>query len=128
MESKYSRSSTALISSSSGVATVSDTTSGLAPAYFADTVIIVGTISGYSATGIVRKQRYPQNAMKMDTTKARRGCSMNTRENICFYFPLNGSTLTPFDTLWTPSATIFSPGLTPLVIVCIPCTIGPRLT
>ena len=84
MESKYSRSSTALISSSSGVATVSETTSGLAPAYLADTVIIVGTISGYSATGMVLKQSQPQNAMKMETTNARRGCSMKMRENIGF--------------------------------------------
>ena len=42
--------------------------------------MVVGAISGYSATGIVLRQSPPQNAIRMDITNATRGWSMNTCE------------------------------------------------
>ena len=72
-ESKYSRFSTPLICSSSGVATVSEMTRGLAPGNCARTTICGGATSGYSDTGRLKIAISPARKMKIDSTPAKRG-------------------------------------------------------
>src|SRR4051812_29906649 len=79
-ESKYSRFSTPLICSSSGVATVSEITRGLAPGNWARTTICGGATSGYSDTGRRKIASTPTRKMKIERTPAKRGRSMKKRE------------------------------------------------
>jgi len=79
-ESKYSRFSTPLICSSSGVATVSEITRGLAPGNWARTTTCGGATSGYSEIGSWNTASKPIRKMKIDSTPAKRGRSMKNRE------------------------------------------------
>src|SRR5687767_10930448 len=72
--------STPLICSSSGVATVSETTRGLAPGNWARTTICGGVTSGYSEIGSWKIDSSPIKKMKIDSTAAKRGRSMKKRE------------------------------------------------
>src|SRR3990167_5329078 len=69
-------SSTPLIASSSGVATVSAITLGLAPGYCARTTIDGGTTSGYSEIGSPRSEIRPAISISSDSTPAKIGRSM----------------------------------------------------
>src|SRR5690349_19449658 len=68
--------STPLIDSSSGVATVSAITLGLAPGYCARTTTEGGTTSGYSDTGSARSASRPPMSISTDSTPAKIGRSM----------------------------------------------------
>src|SRR5215510_9694518 len=72
--------STPLISCSSGVATVADTTSAFAPGYDVLTTIVGGTTSGYCATGSVPYEIAPTITITIDRTVAKIGRSMKKRE------------------------------------------------
>src|SRR3990167_8951969 len=72
--------STPLISCSSGVATVLLTVSADAPAYWALTVIEGGAISGYCATGRVKKATVPTSVIRIEMTEAKIGRSMKKCE------------------------------------------------
>ena len=61
-----------------GVATVSAMTSGLAPGYWALTVIVGGMRSGYCATGSTRMERRPARTMNTDSTMERTGLRRKT--------------------------------------------------
>src|SRR5918993_797970 len=73
-------SSTPLIASSSGVATVSAITFGLAPGYTARTCTVGGTTSGYSLMGNCGIAIRPAAKMMMDNTAAKMGRSMKNLE------------------------------------------------
>ena len=73
-------SSTPLICSSSGVATVSEMTRGLAPGNCARTTTCGGATSGYSEIGSWKIASSPTRKMKIDSTAAKRGRSMKKRE------------------------------------------------
>src|SRR5476649_1728396 len=77
----YNMLSTPLICCSSGVATVSAITLGLAPGYWARTTTDGGTTSGYSATGSFRMEISPATMM-MDGTPAKMGLSIKKREKL----------------------------------------------
>src|SRR6185369_2689283 len=68
--------STPLIDSSSGVATVSAITFGLAPGYWARTTTDGGTTSGYSEIGSPRSAIRPARKISSDSTPAKIGRSM----------------------------------------------------
>ena len=68
--------STPLICSSSGVATVSAITSGLAPGNCARTMTDGGTISGYSETGSWNMEIRPTRKIATEITPAKIGRSM----------------------------------------------------
>src|ERR671912_83361 len=72
--------STPLIDSSSGVATVSASTFGLAPGYCARTTTDGGTTSGYSEIGSTRMARRPARKIRIDSTPAKIGRSMKNFE------------------------------------------------
>jgi hypothetical protein len=72
----YSMPSTPLIDSSSGMATVSAITLGLAPGYWARTTTAGGTTSGYSDTGRARRESRPASRISSDSTPAKMGRSM----------------------------------------------------
>src|ERR1700682_1293239 len=72
--------STPLIASSSGVATVSAMTFGLAPGYWARTTIEGGTTSGYSEMGRILSAIKPARKMRSDSTPAKIGRSMKNLE------------------------------------------------
>src|SRR5215468_4615837 len=72
--------STPLICSSSGVATVSETTRGLAPGNCARTTTCGGATSGYSEIGSWKMDSSPTRKMKSEVTVAKRGRSMKKRE------------------------------------------------
>src|SRR5882672_8291589 len=72
--------STPLIDSSSGEATVSAMTLGLAPGYCARTTTDGGTTSGYSEIGIWRSAKSPETKMSTDNTPAKIGRSIKKRE------------------------------------------------
>jgi hypothetical protein len=78
--SKYRTFSRPLICSSSGVATVSEITRGLAPGYWARTTTCGGATSGYSEIGSSGMASAPMRKMKRDNTVAKRGRSMKKRE------------------------------------------------
>src|SRR6187431_2804425 len=65
-----------LIASSSGVATVSAITLGLAPGYVARTTMDGGTTSGYSEIGSPRSAIRPAIRISSDSTPAKIGRSM----------------------------------------------------
>src|SRR3990170_1630396 len=69
-------SSTPLIASSSGVATVSAMTLGFAPGYCARTTTDGGTTSGYSEIGKPRNAIRPAISISSDSTPAKIGRSM----------------------------------------------------
>jgi hypothetical protein len=69
-------SSTPLISCSSGAATVSAMTWGLAPGYWARTTTVGGTTSGYSEMGKPKAEIAPRTKMIIDKTPAKIGRSM----------------------------------------------------
>src|SRR3954468_22819848 len=77
----YSMFSTPLICSSSGVATASEITRGLAPGYTARTTTDGGTTSGYSLIGSPNIAIRPPMKMMIDRTAAKIGRSMKNREN-----------------------------------------------
>lgn len=72
----YIMSSTPLMASSSGVATVSAMTLGLAPGYTARTCTLGGTTSGYSLMGSSGMAIRPAAKMMIDSTAAKIGRSM----------------------------------------------------
>src|ERR1700688_358858 len=73
-----------LIASSSGIATVSAITFGLAPGYCACTTIEGGTTSGYSAIGSARNAMSPASRISTESTPAKIGRSMKNLERfIC---------------------------------------------
>src|SRR5258706_12770137 len=73
-------SSTPLIASSRGEATVSAMTLGLAPGNWARTITDVGMISGYSETGSLKIEIRPASRMMTDRTPAKMGRSMKNFE------------------------------------------------
>src|SRR5690606_18035462 len=73
--------STPLISCSSGAATVSAITLGLAPGYCAFTTIVGGTTSGYWLMGSRHMAMAPIRKMMIDSTAAKIGRSMKKRAN-----------------------------------------------
>src|SRR3954465_11921771 len=79
-------SSTPLICSSSGVATVSAITFGLAPGYCARTTTEGGTTSGYSEIGSVKIDSRPATKMMINRTAPKIGRSMKNREKFMFLF------------------------------------------
>ncbi len=72
--------STPLIASSSGVATVSAISFGLAPGYSARTCTLGGTTSGYSLIGSSGMAIAPATKIRIDSTAAKIGRSMKKRE------------------------------------------------
>ena len=77
---RYIMSSTPLIASSSGVATVSAITFGLAPGYTVRTTTEGGTTSGYSLMGSSGIAIRPAAKITIDSTAAKIGRSMKNRE------------------------------------------------
>src|SRR5690606_39955880 len=77
---RYIMSSTPLMASSSGVATVSAITLGLAPGYTVRTTTEGGTTSGYSPIGSCGSAIRPATKMRMDMTAANIGRSTNRLE------------------------------------------------
>src|ERR1700675_2714736 len=73
-------SSTPLMASSSGEATVSAMTLGLAPGNWARTITDVAMISGYSAKGSLKIEIRPASRMMTDRTPAKMGRSMKNLE------------------------------------------------
>src|SRR5512142_1035528 len=69
-----------LMDSSSGIATVSAITFGLAPGYCARTITAGGTTSGYSATGSTRSAMRPAISISSESTPAKMGLSMKNLE------------------------------------------------
>src|SRR5690606_26678217 len=76
----YSMSSTPLIDSSSGEATVAAITLGLAPGYCARTTTEGGTTSGYSEMGSWNMANRPASSTATDSTPAKIGRSMKNLE------------------------------------------------
>src|SRR3954464_9081312 len=72
--------STPLTCSSSGAATASASTRGLAPGYTARTTIEGGTTSGYSLIGKVKIAMAPVRKITIDRAAAKIGRSMKKRE------------------------------------------------
>src|SRR5690349_19304766 len=72
--------STPLIDSSSGIATVSAITFGLAPGYCARTTIDGGTTCGYSAIGSMPMAIAPARKISSERTPAKMGRSMKNLE------------------------------------------------
>src|SRR5579859_4317640 len=77
----YIMPSTPFTCCSIGAATVSATTSALAPGYDADTSTVGGAISGYCASGNVNSAMVPPNTMTIDSTEAKIGRLMKKLEN-----------------------------------------------
>src|SRR6266853_3076259 len=73
--------STPLISCSIGEATVSDTTSAVAPAKRVVTCTVGGAISGNSAIGNARKEMTPTSVRMIERTAAKIGLSMKKCDN-----------------------------------------------
>src|ERR1700730_3879349 len=73
-------SSTPLMASSRGEATVSAMTFGLAPGNWARTITEVGMISGYSAKGSLKIEIRPASRMTTDRTPAKMGRSVRQFE------------------------------------------------
>src|SRR5580765_2634730 len=71
--------STPLICCSSGAATVSAMTFGLAPGYTARTTTVGGTTLGYSLTGRRSSARLPAARISTESTTAKIGRSMKNR-------------------------------------------------
>src|SRR5690606_19909421 len=82
----YIMSSTPLIASSSGVATVSAITFGLAPGYTVRTTTDGGTTSGYSPIGSRGIEIRPAAKITIDSTAAKIGLSMKKREKSMGWF------------------------------------------
>src|SRR5690606_19783250 len=76
----YSMFSTPLIDSSSGAATVSASTLGLAPGYWARTTTEGGTTSGYSEMGSLKTAIAPASVIRTEITPAKIGRSMKNLE------------------------------------------------
>src|SRR3546814_11422453 len=76
----YSMSSTPLMDSSSGEATVAAMTLGLAPGYCARTATEGGTTSGYSEIGSWNMANRPASSTITDSTPAKIGRSMKNLE------------------------------------------------
>ena len=85
---KYIMSSTPLMDSSSGVATVSAISLGLAPGYTVRTTTEGGTTSGYSLTGRLGIEINPTAKIMMDTTAAKIGRSTKKREKFIAIAPM----------------------------------------
>ena len=83
-----------LICSSSGAATVSAMTFGLAPGYWARTTTDGGTTSGYSEIGSLKIDSRPATKMMIDRTAAKIGRSMKNREKFmvvpCYFLAVSG--------------------------------------
>src|SRR5688572_11356375 len=85
---RYVMSSTPLIASSSGVATVSAITLGLAPGYTVRTTTDGGTTSGYSLIGSSGIAIRPAAKITIESTAAKIGRSMkNFEKSICVSLP-----------------------------------------
>src|SRR5947209_8645178 len=76
----YIMPSTPFTCCSMGAATVSATTSALAPGKLADTSMVGGAISGYCATGSVTSVTRPASVTMIDSTDAKIGRLMKKRE------------------------------------------------
>src|SRR5690349_21828265 len=83
--------STPLIDSSSGVATVSAITFGLAPGYWARTTTDGGATSGYSEIGSPRSAIRPAISISSDSTPAKIGRSMKNLDRFMMFPPPAGS-------------------------------------
>src|SRR5262249_26256495 len=81
-EAMYNMPSTPLTCCSIGAATVSATTTALPPGYEQETCTVGGEISGYWATGRLRRASVPVSVMTSDSTTAKIGRSMQKRESI----------------------------------------------
>src|SRR5690606_824764 len=81
-------SSTPLMASSIGVATVWAITLGLAPGYCARTTIEGGTTLGYSAIGRARMPNRPATRIRIDSTPAKTGRSTKNLEKFMSRPPL----------------------------------------
>src|SRR3982074_2138476 len=77
--------STPLICSSSGAATVSAITFGLAPGYWARTTTDGGTTSGYSEIGSLKIDSRPATKTMIDRTAAKIGLSIKKREKFILF-------------------------------------------
>ena len=85
---RYVMSSTPLIASSSGVATVSAITFGFAPGYTVRTTTEGGTTSGYSLIGSSGIAIRPAAKITIESTAAKIGRSMkNLEKSICVSLP-----------------------------------------
>src|ERR1700722_13714293 len=82
--------STPLICCSSGVMTVSAMVLGEAPGYVPLTTTVGGTISGYSLMGSDGMANNPATAMRIASTEAKIGRSMNTEEMFMRSLPFIG--------------------------------------
>src|SRR3546814_14567203 len=74
--------STPLTDCSMGVATVRATVSDEAPGYDVEISIVVGTMSGYCATGSETMVASPLKTTKILSTAAKRGCPMKDRKRV----------------------------------------------
>src|ERR1700734_161135 len=83
--------STPLICCSSGVMTVSAMVLGEAPGYWPLTTTVGGTISGYSLIGNDGMANSPAVAIRIASTAANIGRSMNTEEMFMGLLPRHGS-------------------------------------
>src|SRR5690606_38255897 len=86
----YIMPSTPRMDSSSGVATVSAMTLGLAPGYTVRTTTEGGTTSGYSPMGSSGIEIRPAAKITIDSTAAKIGRSMKNLEKSMGGFPGNG--------------------------------------
>src|ERR1700753_335819 len=77
--------STPLISCSMGEATVSETTSAVAPAKRAVTCTVGGAMSGNSETGNARNEMMPTNVKMIESTAAKIGRSIKKWEKRIVY-------------------------------------------
>src|SRR5262245_48422238 len=77
----YIMPSTPLTCCSIGAATVSATTCALAPGYEAETSTVGGAISGYCASGSVKRAMVPPSTITIDSTDAKIGRLMKKLEN-----------------------------------------------
>src|SRR3990167_1595001 len=81
-ESMYSMPSTPFTLSSTTCATLSRTTSALAPMYWVDTLIVGNLIRGYWAMGSTANASRPLSVMNRESTMANTGRSMKKRAMI----------------------------------------------
>ena len=139
--------------SSSGVATVSAITLGLAPGYWARTTTEGGATSGYSEIGSPRSAISPAISISTDNTPAKIGRSIKNLERfMVFLFFKNqradqdcavpalgasglpsigtssGATSAPGRTRCKPLTTSFSPAARPLLTTRRPFTEAPSVT
>ena len=87
--------STPFICCSSGAATVSAITFGLAPGNAARTITVGGTTEGYSLIGSLRRARAPATTIAAERTAAKIGRVMKKDENFTSHPPSHSSSRPP---------------------------------